>query len=95
MRRSISTAKKYKIPTRELLKTSAFQDLQDGVTAVAKLALEGLIDGQADTFRRAMETKRTHVDQRVRRLNERAYALVENEVRPPRSPRGDSSAIDC
>ena len=59
-----------------------FQDLQEGVTAVAKLALEGFIDGQADSFRGAMEKDRTNLTQRVKHFNEKAFALVGNEVHP-------------
>lgn len=78
-----------------LLKTSAFQDLQEGVTAVAKKSLEGRIDGLAGAFRRTMVMKRTYLDQRVRRLNQQAFALVEEKVRPRRSLGGDSSGMGC
>lgn len=68
--------------------TFAFQDLQEDVTAVAKQTLEDLIDARAAAFRRDMEMKRTNLDQRVRCLNERAFALVENKVRTRRSLAG-------
>ena len=65
------------------LKTPTFQELQGGVTAVAKQALEDRIDGHADDFRTTVEMDRKRLDETVRLLNESAYALVEQEVGPP------------
>lgn len=68
------------------LKIPAFQELQGGVTAVAKQALEDRIDGHADAFRTTLEMDRKKLDETVRLLNERAYALVEQKEGPPGPP---------
>lgn len=60
----------------------------------AKEDLARTLDALANVYRTTMEMDREKVYQSVRVLNESAFALVEQKVRP-RSPRGDCSVIDC